>query len=83
MNKALTLRTGRRTWSRYMKPLLERIQKGEIDPSFIISHRSTNLEEGRPCTTCFRDKKDNCTKVVFKPHADAEPGRAKGRIPSG
>ena len=39
-----------------------------IDPSFIISHRSTNLEDGPALYETFRDKKDNCTKVVFKPH---------------
>ncbi|APX86070.1 glutathione-dependent formaldehyde dehydrogenase [Methylorubrum extorquens] len=68
MNKGLTLRTGQTHMVRYMKPLMERIQKGEIDPSFIISHRSTNLAEGPALYDLFRDKKDNCTKVVFKPH---------------
>ena len=68
MNKGLTLKTGQTHMVRYMKPLMERIQKGEIDPSFIISHRSTNLEDGPALYEMFRDKKDNCTKVVFKPH---------------
>ncbi len=68
MNKCLTLRTGQTHMLRYMKPLLERIQKGEIDPSFIISHRSSSLEEGPALYETFRDKKDDCTKVVFKPH---------------
>lgn len=68
MNKGLTLKTGQTHMVRYMKPLMERIQKGEIDPSFIISHRSTNLEDGPALYETFRDKKDNCTKVVFKPH---------------
>ena len=68
MNKGLTLKTGQTHMVRYMQPLLERIQKGEIDPSFIISHRSTSLEEGPALYEAFRDKKDHCTKVVFKPH---------------
>lgn len=68
MNKGLTLKTGQTHMVRYMQPLLERIQKGEIDPSFIISHRSTSLEDGPELYKAFRDKTDNCTKVVFKPH---------------
>jgi len=68
MNKGLTLKTGQTHMLRYMKPLLERIEKGEIDPSFIISHRSTNLEDGPELYKTFRDKQDACTKVVFKPH---------------
>jgi threonine dehydrogenase-like Zn-dependent dehydrogenase len=68
MNKGLTLKTGQTHMKRYMQPLLERIQNGEIDPSFIISHRATSLEEGPALYETFRDKKDACTKVVFKPH---------------
>jgi threonine dehydrogenase-like Zn-dependent dehydrogenase len=68
MNKGLTLKTGQTHMIRYLKPLMERIQKGEIDPSFIISHRSTNLEDGPALYEAVRDKKDHCTKVVFKPH---------------
>ena len=68
MNKGLTLKTGQTHMKRYMQPLLERIQEGEIDPSFIISHRATSLEEGPELYNTFRDKKDACTKVIFKPH---------------
>jgi threonine dehydrogenase-like Zn-dependent dehydrogenase len=68
MNKGLTLKTGQTHMIRYLQPLLERIQKGEIDPSFIISHRSSSLEDGPALYEAFRDKADNCTKVVFKPH---------------
>ena len=68
MNKGLTLKTGQTHMIRYLEPLLARIQKGEIDPSFIISHRSTNLEDGPALYTKFRDKTDHCTKVVLKPH---------------
>jgi len=68
MNKGLTLRTGQTHMLRYMKPLLERIERGEIDPSFIISHRSTSLEDGPELYKLFQEKKDNCTKVVIRPH---------------
>lgn len=68
MNKGLTLKTGQTHMLRYMKPLLDRIEKGEIDPSFIISHRSVSLEDGPALYETFRDKADACTKVVFKPH---------------
>ncbi len=68
MNKGLTLKTGQTHMQRYLKPLMERIQKGEIDPSFIISHRSTNLEDGPALYEKFRNKEDGCTKVVIKPH---------------
>jgi threonine dehydrogenase-like Zn-dependent dehydrogenase len=49
-----------------MKPLLERIQKGEIDPSFVISHRA-RLEDAPEMYRTFRDKEDDCLKVVLKP----------------
>jgi threonine dehydrogenase-like Zn-dependent dehydrogenase len=68
MNKGLTLKTGQTHMLRYMKPLLERIEKGEVDPSFIISHRTTSLEDGPELYKTFRDKQDGCTKVVLKPH---------------
>ncbi|HEY0290727.1 MAG TPA: zinc-dependent alcohol dehydrogenase [Hansschlegelia sp.] len=68
MNKGLTLKTGQTHMLRYMKPLLDRIERGEIDPSFIISHRTTSLEDGPELYKAFRDKTDGCTKVVIKPH---------------
>lgn len=69
MNKSLTLRTGQTHMMRYMGPLLERVQKGEIDPSFVISHRP-RLEDGPQAYRMFRDKVDHCTKVVLNPWAD-------------
>lgn len=66
MNKALTIRTGQTHMQRYMRPLLQRIEAGEIDPSFIITHRLP-LEEGPEAYRTFRDKKDGCIKVVLKP----------------
>jgi threonine dehydrogenase-like Zn-dependent dehydrogenase len=66
MNKGLTLRTGQTHTHRYLAPLLEKIQSGEIDPSFVITHRAT-LEEGPTLYQRFRDKEDGCVKVVMRP----------------
>jgi threonine dehydrogenase-like Zn-dependent dehydrogenase len=51
----------------YLPKLLERIEKGEIDPSFVITHRAT-LEEGPELYKTFRAKKDGCIKVVMRPN---------------
>ena len=66
MNRSLTIRTGQCHVHRYMKPLLERIQKGEIDPTFVITHRLP-LEQAAMGYRIFNDKQDNCEKVVLKP----------------
>jgi threonine dehydrogenase-like Zn-dependent dehydrogenase len=66
MNRSLTLKTGQTHVQRYMQPLLERIQKGDIDPSFVISH-TMNLDEAPEGYKMFRDKEDECTKIVLKP----------------
>lgn len=66
MNKGLTLKTGQTHMHRYMKPLLQRIEAGEIDPSFVITHR-LKLEQGPMGYETFRDKKDGCIKVVLQP----------------
>jgi threonine dehydrogenase-like Zn-dependent dehydrogenase len=66
MNKALTMKTGQTHMMRYMQPLLERIQAGEIDPSFVISHRLP-LDRAPEAYRTFRDKQDHCTKVVLQP----------------
>ena len=52
---------------KYMGQPLERVQKGEIDPSFVITHNRP-LEEGPELYWTFRDKKDGCVKVVLKPN---------------
>ena len=67
INRGLTFRMGQTPVQRYMPMLMERIQEGEIDPSFVISHRAT-LEEGPELYKTFRDKKDGCTKVVMRPN---------------
>jgi threonine dehydrogenase-like Zn-dependent dehydrogenase len=66
MNKGLSIRMGQTHMQRYLAPLLEKIQSGAIDPSFVITHRAT-LEDGPELYKTFRDKKDNCIKVVMKP----------------
>ncbi len=66
MNKSLTLRTGQTHVHRYLDPLLERVEKGEIDPSFVITHRMT-LDEAPAGYEMFRDKQDDCVKIVLKP----------------
>ena len=64
--KGLTLKMGQTHVQKYMRPLLERIQNGEIDPSFLITHRVT-LDEAPEMYRNFRDKEDDCIKVVMKP----------------
>ena len=49
-----------------MRPLLERVQRGEIDPSFVVTHRLP-LDEAPRGYDLFRNKKDDCVKVVLKP----------------
>jgi threonine dehydrogenase-like Zn-dependent dehydrogenase len=73
VNKALTLKSGQTHVQRYMGPLLERIEKGEIDPSFIVSHRLL-LDEAPEAYRMFRDKQDHCIKVVLDPWGEKAAG---------
>jgi threonine dehydrogenase-like Zn-dependent dehydrogenase len=66
MNRAITIKTGQTHVQRYLAPLLERVQSGEIDPSFIITHR-LNLDEAPKGYELFRHKQDECIKVVMRP----------------
>jgi threonine dehydrogenase-like Zn-dependent dehydrogenase len=66
VNKALTLKTGQTHVQRYMKPLLERIEKDEIDPSFVITHRMS-LNDAPRGYDIFTNKQDDCIKIVLKP----------------
>ncbi len=66
VNKALTLKSGQTHVHRYLRPLLERVQNGEIDPSFVITHR-LSLDEAPHGYEIFKHKKDNCIKIVLKP----------------
>jgi threonine dehydrogenase-like Zn-dependent dehydrogenase len=64
MNRSLTIRTGQCHVQRYLKPLLARIQSGEIDPGFIITHRMS-LEDAPEAYAMFLAKRDDCEKVVL------------------
>ena len=66
MGKGLTIKTGQTHVPRYHQLLLGKIEAGEIDPSFVITHQLP-LEEGPEAYRMFRDKKDGCIKVVLKP----------------
>jgi len=66
MNRSLTIKSGQCHVHRYLVPLLERIRNGEIDPSYIISHH-LDLEEAPHGYEIFKNKQDECTKVVLKP----------------
>jgi threonine dehydrogenase-like Zn-dependent dehydrogenase len=66
VNRALTIKTGQTHVQRYMRPLLERIERGEIDPSFVVTHRLP-LERAPEGFEMFKNKQDNCIKVVLKP----------------
>lgn len=66
MNKGLTMKMGQTHVQKYLKPLLKKVSDGEIDPSFIITHK-IKLEEGPEMYKTFRDKEDKCIKVVIQP----------------
>ncbi|MEW1585823.1 zinc-dependent alcohol dehydrogenase [Micromonospora vinacea] len=65
MNRSLIMRTGQCHVQRYTRPLMERIQRGEIDPSFIVSHRMP-LRDAPKGYKIFQKKQDDCTKVLLK-----------------
>jgi threonine dehydrogenase-like Zn-dependent dehydrogenase len=66
VNRGLTIKAGQCHVHRYLRPLLDRIQRGDIDPSFVITHRM-KLEDAPEGFTTFLDKEDSCEKVVLKP----------------
>ncbi|MDQ6654914.1 MAG: glutathione-dependent formaldehyde dehydrogenase, partial [Verrucomicrobiota bacterium] len=66
MNKGLTIKMGQTHVQRYLQPLLGKIEAGEIDPSFVITHKRP-LEDGPELYKTFRDKEDGCIKRVLKP----------------
>jgi threonine dehydrogenase-like Zn-dependent dehydrogenase len=65
-HKGLTMKMGQTHMMRYMAPLLDRVAKGEIDPSFVITHR-LRLDDAPQAYKMFRDKRDSCIKVVMRP----------------
>jgi threonine dehydrogenase-like Zn-dependent dehydrogenase len=66
MNRSLTMKTGQCHVQRYWKRLLEYVQKGEIDPSFVITHRM-RLDDAPNGFSTFNNKEDDCIKIVLKP----------------
>jgi len=66
MNRSITMRTGQCHVQRYTRPLLDRIERGEIDPSFVVTHRLPLDQAPRGYET-FKNKEDNCVKVVLSP----------------
>jgi threonine dehydrogenase-like Zn-dependent dehydrogenase len=66
MNKGLTLKTGQTHMQKYMPILLDRIQNGDIDPSFIVTHK-VSLQDAPTMYQTFKHKMDGCIKVVLKP----------------
>ena len=65
VNRSLTIKSGQCHVQRYMRPLLERIERGEIDPSFVITHRMP-LDDAADGYDMFLHKQDDCEKVVLK-----------------
>jgi threonine dehydrogenase-like Zn-dependent dehydrogenase len=68
MNKGLTMKMGQTHVQKYLQPLLSKIEAGEIDPSFVITHR-LKLQDAPKAYKTFRDKEDGCIKVVLSPGA--------------
>jgi threonine dehydrogenase-like Zn-dependent dehydrogenase len=66
MNRSLTIKTGQCHVQRYMRPLLDRVRNGDIDPTFVISHQ-LRLDEAPHGYQIFKHKQDHCTKVILKP----------------
>ena len=66
MNKGLTMKSGQTHVQRYLEPLLDTIESGELDPSFVVTHQ-VSLEDGPEMYKRFNDKTDGCIKVVMKP----------------
>jgi threonine dehydrogenase-like Zn-dependent dehydrogenase len=67
VNRSLTIKSGQTHVHRYMEPLADMVQDGRIDPTFIITHRM-QLDEAPEGYRLFRDKQDECVKVVMRPH---------------
>jgi threonine dehydrogenase-like Zn-dependent dehydrogenase len=66
MNRGLSIKSGQCHVQRYMRPLLDRILNGDIDPTFIITHKLP-LSEAEQGYDLFKHKQDDCLKVVLKP----------------
>jgi threonine dehydrogenase-like Zn-dependent dehydrogenase len=66
MNRSITVRTGQCHVQRYTKPLLNRIERRKIDPSFVMTHR-VPLDQAPDAYEVFKQKQDDCVKVVLSP----------------
>lgn len=66
MNKSLTIKTGQTHVQRYLKPLMAHVESGDIDPSFVITHRM-GLDEAPEAYRMFSAKRDHCIKVMLRP----------------
>jgi threonine dehydrogenase-like Zn-dependent dehydrogenase len=64
VNRSLTIKSGQTHVHRYMRPLLDRIERGEIDPTFVITHRQ-RLQDAPAAFQLFNNKQDECLKVVL------------------
>jgi len=69
--KGLRFRMGQTHVHRYLNPLLKKVQNGDIDPSFVITHRFS-LDEAPDAYRTFRDKHEQCIKVVIDPWKEAK-----------
>jgi threonine dehydrogenase-like Zn-dependent dehydrogenase len=76
MNRSLTIKTGQCHVQRYMRPLLQMIENGDIDPSFVVTH-TMSLDDAPYAYDIFKKKKDNCIKVVLKPGMKGHGGERK------
>jgi threonine dehydrogenase-like Zn-dependent dehydrogenase len=74
VNKALTIKSGQTHVQRYLRPLLALIEQGRVDPSFIVTHHLP-LEQAPEGYAMFRDKQDDCVKIVLKPGSDSAGAR--------
>ncbi|MBV9958998.1 MAG: glutathione-dependent formaldehyde dehydrogenase [Acidobacteria bacterium] len=75
MNRSLTMKTGQCHVQRYMQPLLDRVERGEIDPSFVITHH-LSLDAAPEGYDIFANKEEDCIKVVLKPGDGFAPSAA-------
>lgn len=66
MNRVLTVKTGQCPAQKYLRPLAEKIQRGEIDPSFVVTHRTT-LDEAPAIYEKWNNKEDGIIKAVLRP----------------
>ena len=66
LNKGITIRTGQTHTQRYMKKLMAKIEAGEIDPSFVITHK-IGLDAVPEAYKTFKNKQDGCIKVFIRP----------------